>query len=58
MQKRLQIIYGGMSGVKVRSKLGAYTTVTVTMDHYRELKIHRKTAVDAAKEAANEDHGG
>lgn len=58
VQKRLRIIYGGMSGVKVRSKLGAYTTVTVTMDHYRELKIHCKTAVDAAKEAANEDHGG
>lgn len=58
VQKRLQIIYGGMSGVKVKSKLGVFTTITITMDHYRDLKIHRKTAVDAAKEAEHEDHGG
>ena len=58
VQKRLEIIYGGNSGVRVKSHLGEYTTVTVTMDHYKELKCKRKTALDAAKEASHEDHGG
>lgn len=58
VQKRLEIIYGGNSGVRVKSRLGEYTTVTVTMDRYKELKNKRKTALDAAKEATHEDHGG
>lgn len=56
VQKRLKIIYGGNSGVRVRSELGRFTSVTVTMDHYRDLK-RRKTCLDAAKEAKHEDHG-
>lgn len=58
VQKRLEIIYGGNSGVRVKSRLGQYTTVTVTMDHYKDFKCKRKTALDAAKEASDEDHGG
>ena len=58
VQKRLQIIYGGNSGVSVRSEFGRYTSVTVTMDHYRQLQHKRKTFIDAAKEAQeHEDHG-
>lgn len=58
IQKRLEILYGGRSGVRVKSCQGKYTAVTVTMDHYRKHQNRHKTSVEAAKEAAYEDHGG
>lgn len=38
IRRRLEIIYGGRSGVAVSSKPGESTTVTVTMDRYRETR--------------------
>ena len=57
VQKRLRIIYGGNSGVRVKSERGKFTSVTVTMDHYRELKHVIKKIPDAVKEAEYEDTG-
>ena len=50
VRKRLQIIYGGQSDVTVRSELGQYTTVTITMDHYRSIPKREQGG------KANEDH--
>lgn len=58
IRRRLKIIYGGFSGVAVRSELGKSTTVTVTMDRYRALQIESRSVAEAAKEASNENYGG
>ena len=50
VRKRLQIIYGGRSDVTVRSEFGQYTTVTITMDHYRSIPKRDQGG------KANEDH--
>ena len=50
VRKRLQIIYGGRSDVTVRSELGKYTTVTITMDHYRSIPKREQGG------EVNEDH--
>ena len=50
VRKRLQIIYGGRSDVTVRSEFGKYTTVTITMDHYRSIPKREQGG------EVNEDH--
>ena len=50
VRKRLQIIYGGRSDVTVRSEFGKYTTVTITMDHYRSIPKREQGG------EINEDH--
>lgn len=57
VQKRLQIIYGGSSGVRIESELGKFTTVVVTMDHYQAFQVHRKACEEAVKEQKDENYG-
>lgn len=38
IRRRLQIIYGGRSGVHIRSTQGVSTTITVQMDHYQAIR--------------------
>ena len=57
VQDRLKIIYGGNSGVRVKSERNGFTSVTITMDHYRELRKMIKKRLNAAKEAEHENYG-
>lgn len=52
VRQRLQILYGGSSGVEVESKEGGSTTVRLIMDHCRSIPVKNGTA----KEAGYESH--
>lgn len=55
IRKRLQIIYGGGSGLQIRSVQGEFTAMTVTLEHYQSKQVWNPAGI--SKEETYESIG-